>query len=160
MAVFSNSIIAIAALASLFTGVAGSPMRNLEERQSGSFFTVTGAKSGGVQPRLEIRTLARDPIMMNLYFLAMKEFQAIDYKDKLSYYQLSGTHQFYLIAYTEDLYFFDYVLGIHGMPYYAWDGAQQNGQGSVGYCAHGTNLFGIWHRPYLAAFEVNSIRPT
>lgn len=37
------------------------------------------------------------------------------------------------------------------MPFAPWDGVA--GSGSVGYCTHGSNLFGPWHRPYLALFE-------
>lgn len=45
------------------------------------------------------------------------------------------------------------LIGIHGLPYKAWDGVtgtQQNG-----YCEHGSIIFPLWHRPYLALFEVN-----
>jgi hypothetical protein len=41
--------------------------------------------------------------------------------------------------------------GIHGAPFTSWDGVE--GEGQRGYCYHGSNLFAIWHRPYLAAFE-------
>ena len=46
-----------------------------------------------------------------------------------------------------------YFKGIHGAPFIQWDDVQ--GSGSTGYCTHGSNLFGPWHRPYVAVFEVS-----
>ena len=43
--------------------------------------------------------------------------------------------------------------GIHGYPNLPWDGVTGNG-GGVGFCTHGSILFPVWHRPYLALFEV------
>jgi hypothetical protein len=43
------------------------------------------------------------------------------------------------------------LLGIHGAPFGPWDGVE--GTGVAGYCPHLSNLFGTWHRPYLALFE-------
>ena len=42
--------------------------------------------------------------------------------------------------------------GIHGYPNIPWDNAVGTG-GSVGYCTHGSILFAMWHRPYVALFE-------
>lgn len=42
--------------------------------------------------------------------------------------------------------------GIHGYPYVSWDGVE--GTEEAGYCSHGSTLFPLWHRPYLALFEV------
>jgi hypothetical protein len=42
-------------------------------------------------------------------------------------------------------------VGIHGVPFREWDGVK--GDGIAGYCPHNSNLFGSWHRPYLALFE-------
>ena len=48
--------------------------------------------------------------------------------------------------------------GIHGAPKAGWDGMgpKQNAKNDVvsGYCAHGTETFPTWHRPYLAMLEV------
>jgi tyrosinase len=41
--------------------------------------------------------------------------------------------------------------GIHGAPFGPWDNVE--GNGVAGYCPHLSNLFGTWHRPYLALFE-------
>lgn len=45
-----------------------------------------------------------------------------------------------------------WVSGIHGYPFIAWDGVKGNRQS--GYCSHGSTLFPVWHRPFLALFEV------
>jgi len=47
------------------------------------------------------------------------------------------------------------TLGIHGRPFVAWDGV--TGPYQRGYCTHGSILFPIWHRPYLALLEVCEI---
>jgi tyrosinase len=60
----------------------------------------------------------------------MERLQNVGEGKKLSYYQISG---------------------IHGQPFTVWDGA--NGRGGAGYCPHSSNLFGPWHRPYLALIE-------
>lgn len=41
---------------------------------------------------------------------------------------------------------------IHGRPYGVWDNVQGVND-EPGYCAHLSNLFLPWHRPYLALFE-------
>jgi tyrosinase len=43
-------------------------------------------------------------------------------------------------------------LGIHGVPIQPWDGVTGSG-GNTGYCPHDSNLFGPWHRPYMALYE-------
>lgn len=44
--------------------------------------------------------------------------------------------------------------GIHGAPFIQWDKVTgDKSQGMMGYCPHASNLFGTWHRPYLALFE-------
>ena len=52
--------------------------------------------------------------------------------------------------------------GIHGAPKTSWDGMgpKQNANATIdkavtsGYCAHATETFPTWHRPYLAMLEV------
>jgi tyrosinase len=44
--------------------------------------------------------------------------------------------------------------GIHGRPYEPWDGVSSApGIDDPGYCAHISNIFLPWHRPYLALYE-------
>ncbi|KAK1079772.1 hypothetical protein LTR48_008002 [Friedmanniomyces endolithicus] len=46
------------------------------------------------------------------------------------------------------------MVGIHGRPYSSWDGAGPAPDVySPGYCAHVSNVFLTWHRPYLLLFE-------
>jgi tyrosinase len=100
--------------------------------QGADAFTVTGVTTGGTQPRYELRALeANHPQMWNLFLQAMEAFQGEGQGKQTSYYQIAG---------------------IHGAPYTSWDGVRQTGSGG-GYCPHSSNLFGPWHRPYLAAFE-------
>ncbi|KAF2690320.1 Di-copper centre-containing protein [Lentithecium fluviatile CBS 122367] len=95
-----------------------------------TFFSVVGVQGTGVQPRLELRELEKDTEMWNIFLQAFARFQAMDQSDKVSYFQ---------------------VAGIHGAPFGPWDGVE--GNGTAGYCPHLSNLFGTWHRPYLALFE-------
>ncbi|OCK82998.1 Di-copper centre-containing protein [Lepidopterella palustris CBS 459.81] len=83
-------------------------------------------------PRLEIRQLEQNADQWNVYLLGLNRFQQMTQSDKLSYYQIAG---------------------IHGRPFIPWDGVLQASGGSGGYCAHSSNLFPPWHRPYLALFE-------
>ena len=45
------------------------------------------------------------------------------------------------------------IGGIHGLPAEAWAGATPP-TGKY-YCAHGTELFPTWHRPYVSLLEVS-----
>ena len=54
-----------------------------------SYYAATGAV-GGVHPRTEIRELQRDPIMWNLFLLALRDFQDMDQNEIDSYYQIAG----------------------------------------------------------------------
>ena len=51
--------------------------------------------------------------------------------------------------------------GIHGLPYQEWKGSKEdderrgNPKQWLGYCQHGSPLFPTWHRPYVAAYEVD-----
>ncbi|KAF2709225.1 Di-copper centre-containing protein [Pleomassaria siparia CBS 279.74] len=99
-------------------------------RQDDSFFSVVGVQGTGVQPRLELRELQKDTETWNLFIQAFARFQAMNQTDKLSYFQIAG---------------------IHGAPFGEWDGVK--GDGLLGFCPHVSNLFGTWHRPYLALFE-------
>jgi tyrosinase len=50
-----------------------------------------------------------------------------------------------------------YVLigtAIHGLPTENWNGIQNPALDDYGYCHHGLDTFPIWHRPYMAFYEV------
>lgn len=134
---FFEASVALGALSSLSFGVNASPIaieNDLVERQSGNtFFAITGA-TGGVSPRLEIRDLANNADQFNLFVLAIQRFQSKAQDGKLSWYQVSG---------------------IHGRPYVNWDGVgpYQSNPWWPGYCPHSSNIFGTWHRPYIALYE-------
>lgn len=122
-------------LATLGFASPGSQTDVIEKRQQpgpGSYYAITGARDG-VFPRLEVRELAKNADMWNLFLLALTDFQAIDQNQIDSYYQIAG---------------------IHGMPWTSWDGVEGRGdRKQMGYCPHFNTLFGIWHRPYVALFE-------
>lgn len=94
---------------------------------------ITGIKSYGIQPRLEIRQLEAQSDQWNIFLLGLDRFQQTDQNNLTSYYQIAG---------------------IHGRPYIPWDDVPPaQGQSSPGYCTHVSNVFLPWHRPYLALFE-------
>lgn len=124
----------------------------LAKRQNGGIgprISISGVCSTGVQwwgdcdnngrqsyPRLEIRQLRNNADQWNLYLLGMERFQAKGHEDRLSYYQIAG---------------------IHGRPYTTWNGFPTPLVNQAGFCPHGNTLFGPWHRPYLAIYEVRTI---
>ncbi|CAE6995327.1 hypothetical protein P3342_000092 [Pyrenophora teres f. teres] len=98
-----------------------------------SYFSVLGVQGTGVHPRQELRELQKDRELWNMFLQAFSRFQSMDQSEKTSYFQ---------------------VAGIHGAPFGPWDEVKgQSGQEMMGYCPHTSNLFGTWHRPYLALFE-------
>lgn len=51
-----------------------------------------------------------------------------------------------------------YKKGIHGVPFVPWNGVQAVPGGSqAGYCTHASVLFPMWHRPYVALYEVSRV---
>ncbi|KAF7896062.1 hypothetical protein EAF00_006077 [Botryotinia globosa] len=117
----------------LLSSVIASPLSKPEYLESrAATLAITGVQDGGLQPRLEIRSLAADSTRWNLFLLAMIAYQGTDQSELSSFYQIAG---------------------IHGYPLKPWDGVQAAGAGTSGYCTHGSNLFGPWHRPYLALHE-------
>ncbi|KAF1952565.1 Di-copper centre-containing protein [Byssothecium circinans] len=90
-----------------------------------SYFSVVGVQGTGVQVRQELRELEKDTETWNLFLQAFARFQDMDQNDKVSYFKVAGMLE--------------------------WDGVK--GEGLKGYCPHNSNLFGSWHRPYLALFE-------
>ncbi|KAJ8115420.1 hypothetical protein OPT61_g2936 [Boeremia exigua] len=98
-----------------------------------SYLSVVGVQGTGVHPRQELRELEKDTGTWNIFLQAFARFQAMDQGEKSSYYK---------------------VAGIHGVPFGEWDGESGvEGQEMMGYCPHVSNMFGSWHRPYLALFE-------
>jgi tyrosinase len=63
----------------------------------------------------------------------MERFMAKDKSDTLSFYQ---------------------VAGVHGRPFQSWDNFPTPLVNAQGFCPHANVLFGSWHRPYLAIYEV------
>jgi hypothetical protein len=55
-------------------------------------FIVTSGATGATAPRLEIRTMAKNAPLWNLYLLAMQKFQAMPQSDPMSYYQIAGVY--------------------------------------------------------------------
>ena len=123
---------------------------SLVARQSSGFTAITGVcstrtDSDGVcnsegrvsAPRLEIRQLKQNADQWNLYLLGMERFMAKDKNDMLSYYQ---------------------VVGVHGRPFTTWNNFPTPLVNPSGFCPHAQTLFGSWHRPYLAIFEVGISR--
>jgi len=116
----------------------------LQKRQSTGTIAITGpcgadgaCGSGRTSyPRLEIRELNKNADQWNLYILGMERFQAMDKNDPLSYYQIAA---------------------VHGRPYRTWNNFPTPLVNQAGFCPHSNVLFGSWHRPYLAVFEVRWI---
>lgn len=96
-------------------------------------FTGINSQTGERPRRREIRVFQRDTPAFSLYIRALQAMQDTPEADQLSWFQIAG---------------------IHGRPYYAWDGnANKPGAPGIGYCTHGDILFMSWHRPYLALYE-------
>ncbi|KAF2264641.1 Di-copper centre-containing protein [Lojkania enalia] len=136
---FFASIAGAATTLSLFSILNSVSAANITEELSqcgvpktdeNSYWSIVGVQGAGIYPRQELRQLEKDAKTWNLFLLAMAKFQAMSQEDKRSYYKLAA---------------------IHGAPFEPWD--MVKGEGSMGYCPHGSNLFGPWHRPYLAGFE-------
>jgi len=106
-------------------------------------FQVTGATSGfdptsKARPvRQGINDFIGSRPAWDLYILALQRFQNASFTDPLSYFQ---------------------VASIHGNPKGPWDGVNGTGPGD-GFCMHQSVLFPLWHRPYLALYEVSGRKP-
>lgn len=84
--------------------------------------------------RLNINTLNTSGPAWDLFVLALQDMQDDHYSNPMSYFQISA---------------------IHGWPVQPWDNVTGPGNASTGgFCRHESTLFPIWHRPYLALFEV------
>jgi tyrosinase len=111
---------------------------------SASTYAITGILQGldpasnQVPVRQEIDAWYTNPDnlhQVNLFLLALANFQGMPVTDKKSYYQ---------------------VAGIHGLPLVPWDerSTSKTPRSINGYCTHNSILFPGWHRPYLLLFEV------
>jgi tyrosinase len=122
----------------------------LEKRQNGQFVATSGVCSTGTDwrgtcnsngrqsyARQEIRTLMRNADQWNLYLIGMERFQSKSKDDVLGYYQIAG---------------------VHGRPFTTWNKFPTPLVNNAGFCPHGSTLFGSWHRPYLAIYEVCNAR--
>jgi hypothetical protein len=86
--------------------------------------------------RQEIDSWSSNPAnekQVKLFVKALHRFQQIDPKERESYFQIAG---------------------IHGQPNVAWDEQVDEDTKGKGYCTHNNILFPIWHRAYLALYEV------
>jgi hypothetical protein len=104
---------------------------------------VKNTETSSLSPKVEvpirqnIEHWSNDPAnakQVTLFILALDRFQKISPEDRDSYFQIAG---------------------IHGQPNVPWDepidAAEAAGKG---YCTHNNILFPIWHRAYLALYEV------
>ena len=63
----------------------------LEDRQARpTTYAITGVRDSGIQPRLEIRQMATQTQLYNLFLLALMQYQAVTQSNQLSYYQVAG----------------------------------------------------------------------
>lgn len=97
---------------------------------------VLGVRDGNVLPRLELRELQADADLWNLYLLGLRNMQdrpqvTLD-QDRLSFYG---------------------VAAVHSRPWGTPQFGLQPTQPNAGFAAHTSNLFGSWHRCYLALYE-------
>jgi hypothetical protein len=88
--------------------------------------------------RYDIRWLQlRRPEKFDLYILGLKRFHAQDASLLTSYYQIAGIH------------------GLPGLRTVRGDDTiWPDWPTGSGYCPHSSIIFGPWHRPYLALYEV------
>jgi tyrosinase len=56
-----------------------------------TFFSVVGIQFTGIEPRRELRELEKDSEVWNMFLQALARFQAMDEKDKVSYFQIAST---------------------------------------------------------------------
>ncbi|KAL6872986.1 hypothetical protein J3F83DRAFT_731646 [Trichoderma novae-zelandiae] len=104
--------------------------------QGTTHIPVTGVpvSSGAAVPlRQNINDLVKSGPQWDLYVQAMYNMSKLDSHDPYSFFQIAG---------------------IHGAPYIEYNKAgAKSGDGWLGYCPHGEDLFVSWHRPYVLLFE-------
>lgn len=78
-------------LSLLLSSVVASPLSKPDYLKSrAGTLAITGIQDGGLQPRLEIRSLAADSTQWNLFLLAMIAYQGTDQSELSSFYQIAG----------------------------------------------------------------------
>ncbi|KAG6379515.1 common central domain of tyrosinase-domain-containing protein [Boletus reticuloceps] len=103
-------------------------------------YPVVGIEGTGIQLRLEIRDLQKDPVQFSLFIRALNKVLNMNNSDSQSPDYIEKPNSWWQIA------------GIHGLPYNPWSGdpkgPQQPDENSQwgGYCYHGSALFPTWHR--------------
>ncbi|KAF8122871.1 common central domain of tyrosinase-domain-containing protein [Boletus edulis] len=103
-------------------------------------YSVIGMKGTGIQPRLEIRDLQRNPIQFSLFTRALNSILDMNNTDSQSSDYIEQPNSWWQMA------------GIHGLPFNPWsgdpNGPQQANQNAHwgGYCYHASALFPTWHR--------------
>ncbi|EGR51436.1 uncharacterized protein TRIREDRAFT_45445 [Trichoderma reesei QM6a] len=104
--------------------------------QGTTHIPVTGvpvSPGAAVPLRQNINDLAKSGPQWDLYVQAMYNMSKMDSHDPYSFFQIAG---------------------IHGAPYIEYNKAgAKSGDGWLGYCPHGEDLFISWHRPYVLLFE-------
>ncbi|KAK1241362.1 hypothetical protein MKX08_001336 [Trichoderma sp. CBMAI-0020] len=104
--------------------------------QGTAHIPVTGVpvSSGSAVPlRQNINDLVKSGPQWDLYVQAMYNMSKLDSHDPYSFFQIAG---------------------IHGAPYIEYNKAGgRTGDGWLGYCPHGEDIFLTWHRPYVLLFE-------
>jgi len=130
-----------------------------------SHVVVTGIKLGfnpqgppsELPQRLEWQDFKQSPEYLTLYILALQKFMGMTQGQVTSYFQIAGKGVFNFCLID---------VGIHGLPFAAWNGVQGVNP-NTGYCNHGSisfpwrhshincqvNTFPSWHRPYVALYE-------
>lgn len=92
--------------------------------------------------RQNIDTWSKDPVnekQVKLFVLGLDRYQKISPESRDSYFQAAG---------------------IHGKPNVPWDELIDEEEAkNKGYCTHNNILFPIWHRAYLALYEVSMFFP-
>ncbi|KAJ2968682.1 hypothetical protein NQ176_g9060 [Zarea fungicola] len=129
-----------------FTAVTG--IAYLEQVQA-DHHLVNGAPlppDGSIPLRRNVDVLeAESGPQWDLYVQALLEMQDVDAKDPLSYFQIAGSRLHPESSCLEVLHVLTkVVLG--------------QGDGWLGYCPHGENIFLPWHRPYVLLFEEQLVK--
>lgn len=84
---------ALTTLLSLATATPISPEESVQPRQN-SYHVLQPLTDGGIQPRLDIREMERNPAYKEvwaLFLLAVERLKAADQQSKTSFYGIAGT---------------------------------------------------------------------
>lgn len=113
-------------------------------------YPITGITTGGVQPRRELNTWAKqNPIQLSLFIQALRIFVSMDINDQLSYFRVAGIHGLRATSWDSDPLPADVIKEYP--PDYA--NSQTGDITPEFYCPHQTLIFTTWHRAYMLLFE-------